>query len=610
MQSFSPKRAAIVFWSIGAMFLALIGRVIYLQTYGRQETLVRADRQHYQSLPLPARPGCIFDANGLVLAGTVQTQTLFVDPKFLEEAYQEDGHTLVELDEAIHKLAIILDKDAFELAQLLSDRSTSRFLKVAENLDDTTCAAISKLNLPGVGLQPTNARYYPMGSIAAHVLGGTEKTGAGLDGLELQFKKLLAGSDGWERPLKDARHRPISVAAEDYLPPQHGQHLVLTLDANIQMIAEQELAASCEKYHAKRGEVVVMDPKTGYVLALANWPTFNPQNHDAPPEVRRDRCITDPFEPGSVIKPFIVGPAFSWHIARANEIWPIPGIRYKTPYGRTITDVHGYGPLSTWDVLVKSSNIGMSMLGERMGNPQLHRALAGWGFGRATGLELPSENPGRLNPLPKWNKFSTESVSQGYEIMLTPLQLTRAFCAYGNGGRLVRPSLIRGVLDADGHVVARTRPADLTDMPQVLDPESAAQVRRILCDVVIRGTATGARSETWTIFGKTGTAHISEGRSGYSLTRFNSSFLCAAPAEEPRLVVGMFVHEPDKSLAHYGGSVAAPFATKIIERALTYLQVPPSPELQPPPPQIASVLYEFNPNVYKPRHALMADVRD
>ena len=269
--------------------------------------------------------------------------------------------------------------------------------------------------------------------------------------------------------------------------------------------------------------------------------------------------MTDPYEPGSTIKPFILGPALQWNETKLTEIWHIPGKRYITPYGRPIEDVHAYGPLATWDVLVKSSNIGMSMLGERMGNEKLRRALASWGYGKQTGIELPGENAGRLNPLKKWTKYTTESASQGYEIMVTPVQLCRAFCAYANGGRLVQPTLIRGILDNDGNVISKTGRVNLDGLPQVVDPQAARDIRNVLCDVVVRGTAAGyGRSDTWNIFGKTGTAHISMGKAGYSLTKYNSSFVCAAPAENPRLVVAMIVHEPDPNIAKYGGAVSAP----------------------------------------------------
>ncbi|HEY8665958.1 MAG TPA: penicillin-binding protein 2 [Tepidisphaeraceae bacterium] len=609
MLIFSSRRAAGVMIVVGILFLALMGRVAYLQTYGRQQSGRSADRQQHLTDILLSRRGGIFDSTGCLMAGTVQSSTLFIDPKFMQESFQSEGHSLVEMDDAIAKISKLLDKDSFEISQLLSDRSESRYLKIAENVDDDVVKAIEKMSLPGIGFTPTNRRFYPMGSIGAHLLGGTGADGHGLEGLELQFDKMLAGKDGRKETLKDARRRPIATAAEDYIPAQHGQHLVLTIDSNIQMIAEQELAASCQHVHAKRGEVIVMDPQTGNVLALANWPTFNPQNlDDSLPETRRDRCLTDPYEPGSTIKPFIAGPALAWNITRPNEIWPIHGPHYTTPYGRHVTDVHGYDSLAMWDVLVKSSNIGMSMLGERMGNARLYQAVTSFGFGRRTGIEMPGEDPGRVNPLRKWTKYSTESVSQGYEIMVTPLQLARAFCTYANGGRLVTPHLLNGTLESDGGVASREGSRELKLMPQVLDAYTAAQMKRILCDVVIRGTAIGARSRLWNIAGKTGTAYISEGRGGYSESKFTSSFIGMAPAESPRLVVAFIVHEPDRKIAHYGGTVAAPGASKLLERSLTYLQVPESPDLPVPPPQIANVLYNYDAKQYqKPKEKKTAE---
>ena len=572
MPTFAPTRAAVVLVIICCALTGLVGRVAYLQTYGREQTIRRAERQQHQTEVLHARRGSIFDCNGMLMAGTVESQTLFIDPKFMQDCFQEDGKSLVDMDTAINKLSNIIDIDPFKVSQMLGDRYASRYVKVAEKLDDSQMKQIQALDLPGVGFTPTDERWYPMGAIASHVLGGVQKDNIGLEGIELRYEKLLKGKDGFKRTEKDARRRPIAVAAEDYLPPENGQHLILTLDANIQMIAEQEMAARCDLYHAKRAECVVMDPKTGDVLALANWPTFHPQNlDDSKPETRRDRVLTDPYEPGSTIKPFIAGPAFAWNVTRPTEVFKT-GKKWYTPYHRLIEDVHGYDSLSMWDVLVKSSNIGMSQLGERLGNERLHKALETFRFGQPTGIELPGEDQGKLNPLKKWNKFSTESVSQGYEIMVTPMQLARGFCAYANGGRLVSPHIVKGVLDEHGNVIDRTKPQTLEMMPEAIDNVTAALVKRILCDVPIRGTAANAtnnplnqvRSDVWNIFGKTGTAHISQGKAGYAADKYTSSFMGAAPAENPRLVIVMVIHEPDAEygaahgLSHYGGAVAAP----------------------------------------------------
>ena len=255
MAEFSPFRAFSILALISALLVALVGRVAYLQTIGRTATIRQADRQQHQTVTLQARRGSILDANGILMAGTVQTQTLYVDPKFMQDQFQQDGHSLVEMDDAVAKLAKLIGQNPYEIGKVLGDRATSRYVKIAENLDDAAVNAIMKLNLPGVGVTPVDVRYYPMGSLAAHLLGGTSSDGRGLDGLELQFDKELAGHDGFERVLKDARRRAIAVAADDFVPPQHGQHVVTNIDSNIQNILEQELNATCTQFEVP-GETV------------------------------------------------------------------------------------------------------------------------------------------------------------------------------------------------------------------------------------------------------------------------------------------------------------------------------------------------------------------
>lgn len=611
MVRFSSLRAGMVLCCLGVTFVALIVRVGYLQTSVRDQIIRQADRQQHRTETLYARRGSIFDANGMLMAGTVQTTSLFIDPKFMLDQFQSEGRSLIDLDRAIDRLAEIIDRDPLELHNLLADRSTSRFIRIADHLDEPTIQAIRALRLPGAGFTYVNERYYPMGSIAAHVLGGVGTEGVGLEGLELRFERLLAGRNGYQRVMKDARRRPIAATAEDYLPPLNGQHLILTIDAHIQMIVEQELAAQCVRFGAKRGEAVVLDPRNGDILAMANWPTFNPQNlADSTPDLRRNRCVTDPFEPGSIIKPFIVGPAIAWNISRAGEVFPINGPTHVTSYGRRITDVHPYRALALWDVLVKSSNVGMSMLATRMGNANLHRALSSSGFGQRTGVDLPGEDPGLVNPLARWSKYSTDSVAQGYEMMVTPLQMARAMAIYANGGRLVTPRIVKGVLDENGQIISKTPETGLSMLPEVVDPITAAQVKRILADVPVRGTAQRARSQTYTIFGKTGTAHSARGGS-YNDSNYTSSFVGGAPAENPRVVIAFHLHDTDKSKGHYGGLVSAPGAGRALERICAYLQVPASPPLPLPPPHVADVLYAFDPKVYEPRrNRSIASVRD
>ncbi|MGA2498120.1 MAG: penicillin-binding protein 2 [Tepidisphaeraceae bacterium] len=599
MGQFSLWRAAIVMGLVALLLCGMTVRVAYLQSFAPPKAVIWAERQQYEARPLQARRGNIYDRNGVLMAGTVQTMSVYIDPHFMYEQYQKAPRNLNQMDQDLAKLAKLLDVKADELIAALGERYDCRYAKVIKNQGEKTTQEVLKLKIPGVALEPMFVRFYPMGSVASHILGSCGGEGDGLEGVELKFQNELAGRAGYKRVEKDARRRPIDIQEDDYVAPKHGQHMVLTIDANIQTIAEEELIEACQHFKAQRGEVVVLDPYTGEVLAMANYPTFNPQNvGDSKPESRRNACIMMPYEPGSTAKPFIAGPALATGVTRWGEVWPINSISYN-PYGsRTVKDVHHYGPLCTWDILVKSSNIGSCLIAERMGNTRVHAGLAGFGFGQRSGIELPGEDPGLLWPLKKWTHFSTESVAQGYEFMVTPLQLARAFAVYGNDGRLVPPSIVKGTLDADGNVIARKAPVRLADCPRAITEDGVAMMRRILADVPVRGTAARKGSRFWNIYGKTGTSHVSKGRSGYSGNLFNSSFIAGAPYEKPRIVVAMVIHEPDPSLGHYGGTVSAPAAVRVVERTLGYLQEPPSPALPLPPADVAGHLINYSPEAY------------
>ncbi|RYG86308.1 penicillin-binding protein 2, partial [bacterium] len=377
------------------------------------------------------------------------------------------------------------------------------------------------------------------------------------------------------------------------------QHeLAAMLGGAVVLVGGADRAAAVDEFGAKSAECVVMDPASGEIVALANFPTFSPQFlNESKPDMRVNRALVFPYEPGSTIKPFIVSRALDQKVSKLTDVYNLGGIRWKTPYGRTITDVHGYGDLTLWDVLVKSSNIGMSQLVERMGNPQLHAGLTSFGFGKQTDIDLPGEGRGILRPMRKWSRASPESLAQGYEMLVTPLQMARAMCAVANGGKLVTPRVVKGTLGEDGAEVAALNGGRPAMFASVVRDDTSAGIRRVLADIPIRGTATRGRSDVYNLFGKTGTAHRAvNGR--YDTTHYTSSFVGGAPYESPRLVIAFVVHDPQKSKGHYGGIVAAPAASRILERSLRYLNVPPSPPLALPPAEIASLLHQFNPKAY------------
>ena len=608
---FATARAAVALGVVATLLLTLLGRVYWLQTRERARILDKADRQQHLTERLPARRGSIFDSTGQLLAGAIQTQTIFVDPKEIIDTYQDRPHGQTQLEADLGPLGKLLDRDPFELLQQIGEKYPGRYFEIAHDVDDRVIAEIDKLDLPGIGTTPSNERVYPMGSLAAHILGGVGSDGKGLEGLELTCNALLSGTDGQKRSMKDSRRRAIGTEVDDYVPAKHGQHIVLTIDANIQLLVEQELLATVKQYDAAAGEAVVIDPNSGDIIALANYPSFSPQFiEQSKPAYRTNRALVSPYEPGSTIKPYIVSRALDKHEAKLTDIFTLGGKTWKTPYGRTITDVHGYDALALWDVLVKSSNIGMSQLSERMGNTELHSALKDFGFGDRTGIDLPGEDDGVVKPLKKWGKSSTESIAQGYELLVTPMQMARAMSAIANGGNLVTPRLIKGTLDDDDatvHPLAGKSASPL--FPRVIDQQTAASVRRVLADIPIRGTATKARSDVYNLFGKTGTAHRAvDGH--YDTTHYTSSFVGGAPYENPRLVIAFVIHDPDKQKAHYGGIVAAPGASRILERALTYLQIPPSPQLPMPPASVAGLLQEMSPKVYEKKETAAASAAE
>jgi cell division protein FtsI (penicillin-binding protein 3) len=595
---FPLRRALLMLASVPVCMGALLWRVQWLQTDGAEPIVERTIKQQSTTEVLIARRGSVFDSTGQLLAASILSDIVFIDTQFMVEAYE--GRGAMDMERDLGVLGKFIDRDPFELVQLVGDRYPDRFVEIAHDLGPETSQRIRDLKIPGVGLSPVNRRIYPMGSLAAHLLGSVGADGNGVEGVELTANTQLSGKAGSRTSLKDARRNNIGTAADQFTPPQHGKHVVLSIDANIQLIAERELARTVREFKASSGECILLDPHTGDILALANFPTFTPQfASEAPAEMRTNRALVMPYEPGSTIKPFIVAAALDQRLIDLDHTWTLHGPKWQTPYGRTITDVHGYDTLVTWDVLVKSSNIGMSQIVEQMGNPQLEAALRNFGFGSRTRTDLPGDaaSAGQLAPVRRWTRASPESLAQGYEMLVTPMQMVRAMAVIANDGRLVDPRLVKGTLLDDGQLSAPKVELET----QVVSPATAVQVRRILADVPVRGTAKKARSSRYNLFGKTGTAHRAV-NGAYNTTNYTASFVGGAPYENPRLVIAMVIHDPDASQKmHYGGIVAAPAASRVLEQSLQYLGVPESPTLPLPPASIAERLYDFDAKEYEPR---------
>lgn len=569
----SPARAAaspatrvlvvgrIMIGLISLVLLALIGRVIVLQTTP-PAPIAELIGSQFSRTPLPARRGALVDVRGRLIAATRVAHTLFVDPALIE-----DPGTFSEY------VGYSLNYDPASVEQKIAMRPDSRFVVIDPRLSDERLARLGSFSLSGLATAPRLVRDYPQGPLAAHVIGFVGADNIGLEGLERTLDPQLRGSDGQIRYLRDARCRPLWVEPRDYHPNADGQNVRLTLDLAIQQIVEEELAATVAQFRASGGQVIVLRPATGEILAMANHPAFDPNAFDrVPPDQRRNRCVTDVYEPGSIFKPFMWAAITDTGLMKPTDrVDTTDSGFWVAPFGRRIRDVRGHGLCSWEEVLVYSSNIGMAIGGLKVRHSQLRDAVLRFGFGAPTGSKLPGEVGGMVTAARKWSNYSQTSVTMGYEIGVTALQLTAAFAALANHGRYVAPTILADAVDDPA------RPAH-----QAVSPEAAAATRRAMARVVEEGTGKKARSDLYPIYGKTGTAHVPIiGGRGYLPDQYVSSFLAGAPLDDPQIVVLCSIHRPDKSIGHYGGTVAAPAVKNIIERTLVYLGVParttPSP---------------------------------
>jgi len=560
--------ATLLVAALGAMLAALAGYLGYIQVVGGERLSARAYKQQHMRVPIQPTRGNILDVRMRVLAGSTEVRSVFADPWWVADP-----------SDAATRVGRMLSVPAEEILRQLTARGPDgpggRFVWLARRVSPEAAEAVERMGIPGIALVSEGVRHYPNGSLAAHVLGCVGVEEQGLDGLERLFDERLRGREGRALVLADRRRRPIWTEAEDFTPPIDGQHLVLTIDATIQAAAEAAIAEARQKFRAASVSAIVMDPRSGSLLAMANVPTYDPNRYgDFPVDHRRNRCVTDTFPPGSSCKPFIASGALDAGVVRFGEV-----IYCENGYwaAAKLHDAgHAYGNLTFEQGIEKSSNIMMGKLGVRMGNQRLHDCLKAFGFGDRTGVWLPGESAGVVFPLRKWTRLSTTRVAFGQEFAATPLQLITAFAAVANRGKLVRPKILRGVLDSRGREVADLSEAEVVG--QAITEKTARQmIDRALVGVVEEGTGANCRIPGYRVFAKTGTAQkIDPETRAVSHTRYMGSFLAGAPAHDPRIVVLVMVNEPDKSLGYYGGTVAAPAAKKILEQALPYLGIPPA----------------------------------
>ena len=570
----SRFRANLVFTFLTCLLGALAVRLFWIQVVEHGHYRDASRSQHIEKDRDPARRGDVVDALGRPLATSRLLTSVAVDPALVEDRAA-----------AAALLAEAAGVDPAPLARRMADPKC-RFAWVRRGIDDP--AVVERLKALKIGKAPRSAkeavedplildqemmRCYPMGPVAAQVLGFVGIDGKGLEGVERLREADLHGTDGERHVVRDARQRRIVVPGTDSVLPIEGKEVRLTIDAVIQGFAEDALRETFERFAPRGAVCVVLDARTGEVRALASCPTFDPARPGAAAaEARRARYVTDQFEPGSTFKPLIVAAAIEAGAIRADEIIDC-GEGWIRIGKRTIHEhePRGYGRVPVETLLAVSSNCGMARIGVRLGIPRTQAALAAFGFGRPTGLGLVGEVAGMITPAARWTEtYTLVSVSFGQEIAVTPLQLAASYLPVVGDGTLPKPRLFPAAPGPDGTVAETPR-------VRVLSPSTAAAVRKMMEAVVTEGTAKGIGRTGYRIAGKTGTAQKMKGG---QTSEYVSSFIGFAPAEDPRLIALVLLDEPSrKEGTPYGSKVAAPYCADVLRRSLRYLGVRPDESL-------------------------------
>jgi len=551
-------RLMLVALSVCLWGVVVIVRLVQLQVLGREGFERQAARQSERTINLDPRRGPILDRNGRPLAVSVDAESVYAVPQEVHEP-----------DQTADTLARALGLDAAARRELVAQLQRSRaFVWVRRKVDPRVTREIRDLQLDGIGFLTETRRYYPKRELAAQVLGYVGLDNTGMSGIEYAFEDQIRGRAAKVSVRIDARRRPMETTEK---PSTDGHAVVLTLDEAIQYTAEKEIERAVAETGAISGVAVVMDPRTGEVLAMAGRPTFNPNRFNAYPSSRwRNRSVADAYEPGSVFKVFTAAAALQEKVVDPDETVDCGDGAIEIA-GTRINDHAVFHQLAFRDVLAHSSDIGMIRVAQRLGRENLNRHIRDFGFGSATGVELPGESIGLLRPPNRWSALSLASLSFGQEIGVTALQLAAAMSAVANGGYLMKPVVVKQVEDASGRVVKAVRPVAVR---RVLENDTVDVLTDLLKGVVRRGTGWRAAVTGYTVAGKTGTAQKIDASGRYSMVDHVASFLGFVPAARPALVILVSLDTP-RGEHNEGGDVAAPVFARIAEQALAHLAVPP-----------------------------------
>ena len=570
-----------------AIWAALvIGRLAQLQLVQGGKYRARAHRQQERRIEVSGRRGPILDRQGRDLAVSVEVSSVYAIPDDVENAQA-----------AASTLAQVLDLPRAKILERLTQ--PKGFVWIARKLEPSVAERIRSLKVPGVHLVAEPKRFYPNGPLAASVLGYVGLDDRGLAGLEYSYEATVRGQPGEIIALTDARQLTYGEAETAGRPAQEGSAVTVSLDMGIQFAAERELESTMRELDAKSGSVVLLDPVSGEILAMASAPSFDPNQYGRyPAETRRNRAIADAYEPGSTFKIVTGATALDRGAVRLDETFDTGhGVIHIGRVTISEDKHHDYGALTLAGILERSSNIGIIHVGLRLGPERLFEGASAFGIGRATGVDLPGEAAGIFRPLSRWSSLSNASISMGQEVALTALQLARVAAVIANGGLLVQPRLVTAIRRPGGRVERASPPPPV----RVISEATARSLRSILAGVVERGTATTAAIPGFSVAGKTGTAQKA-GPGGYQAGRYVPNFVGFVPAENPRMVAVVVVEEPKGK--YYSRDVAAPLFARVVAQALDILRVAPAEQRLP-----STVLASSDGRVAYPAGVVPASVR-
>lgn len=559
--------------SVFAFFFAITSaRAFYLQIVEKEQLVRLAEKQHQKIVPLNPARGAIYDRTNSPLAVSIDMDSCYAEPRNIEN-----------LGEAAAKLAPLLGMSREALESKL--KGNRNFVWLQRRMAPDQAQKIKDLDLDGIGFVKETKRFYPNAELAGHVIGFTGLDPDGLEGVELKYNSTILGSTGYLVTERDALGRDIALKGTVVTKASKGRNVTLTIDKNIQYITEKELAKAVTTCGAKGGIALVMEAQSGRVLAMANYPNFNPNSFSryASP-VLRNKTIVDSFEPGSTFKVFLIAAALEEKVVTPNDGFNCENGSYSIG-GRTIHDTHHYGRLTVADVLKYSSNIGAAKIGARLGQERLYSYLKGFGFGARTGIDLPGEAAGYLRDESQWFGVDLATISFGQGVSATAVQLAAAFSAVANGGTLMKPYVVEKISDESGTVLQEFSPQPRR---RVISPETARTMAKMMEGVTTEGgTGMNAAADGYRVAGKTGTAQkVDPVTRGYSVDKRTASFIGFVPADNPRLTIAVIIDEPKTS--PYGGVVAAPAFSAIAQQSLCYLNVPPEKGIksrhEPPQP--------------------------